>query len=536
MAKSVPWWRTIGRKIKRIPDNAEGAKKYAAFVKAWSMRVASVSQRRFKKDVLPTLPDSMRTAISKRAMPYYLSADSAKVRHSAQHSLSGAEQWFNAIVYHAPADMAAMSFAMISPELVGPLVSKIQAAAKKDKRWAGLARANSTALADFLSQIDRIKSGGPIPVKPPTLNNAVHPLSTCPYASPICRDVCLNTSGRAGMSKKGATLTRADVAALAWMQGKPSFYCGASNAILGARMARTHAMWAIWSQEGPVRNSYNDHIFAEIAEYARICKEHGVRLAVRLNGTSDIPVETLQLTNGKNLMQEGAKLGVIFYDYTKDYPRMSQWLDARAWKGSRKVNGAMRKGMPGNYWLSYSWSEVGLKQTMEVMRRGGNVVAVFRRSATAKRGKKAGPQLPTKARGKGIRIIDINLTLHELTGGRYGKPGDPPLTVVDGDVTDLRFEDPYKKPGVVVGLIAKGKATRPYTEEQHRKVIKGLTGHFVTPIEMVEGVGKARTNPAGISAPGAPTGALSDVDPELVEDLTVKLAPGILLGTTAQAT
>lgn len=92
---------------------------------------------------------------------------------------------------------------------------------------------------------------------------------------------------------------------------------------------------------------------------------------------------------------------VPFYDYTKNPLRYAQFLSGK---------------LPKNYRLVFSRSETNEAQCLEFLSKGGNVSVVFRKS------------LP-KA-WKGFRVID-------------------------GDKTDLRFLDPK---GVVVGLIAKGKA------------------------------------------------------------------------------
>ena len=94
---------------------------------------------------------------------------------------------------------------------------------------------------------------------------------------------------------------------------------------------------------------------------------------------------------------------VPFYDYTKNPLRYAQFLSGK---------------LPKNYRLVFSRSETNESQALEFLSKGGNVSVVFRKS------------LP-KA-WKGYRVID-------------------------GDKTDLRFLDPR---GVVVGLVAKGKAKK----------------------------------------------------------------------------
>jgi hypothetical protein len=87
---------------------------------------------------------------------------------------------------------------------------------------------------------------------------------------------------------------------------------------------------------------------------------------------------------------------VIFYDYTKL---------------------ANRRNLPPNYSLTFSLSEDNDKSAEQALANGLNVAAVFRK-------------IPPTFLGR---------------------------TVVDGDVSDLRFLDPS---GVIVGLKAKGKAKK----------------------------------------------------------------------------
>jgi hypothetical protein len=97
---------------------------------------------------------------------------------------------------------------------------------------------------------------------------------------------------------------------------------------------------------------------------------------------------------------------VQFYDYTKRFDRMASYL---------------RGEMPRNYHLTFSRAETlrSAADTLQVTEMGGNVAVVF-----------GGKALPESWNG---------------------------LRVIDGTLTDLRFTDPH---GVVVGLLAKGKAKR----------------------------------------------------------------------------
>ena len=56
---------------------------------------------------------------------------------------------------------------------------------------------------------------------------------------------------------------------------------------------------------------------------------------------------------------------VQFYDYTKHFKRMLKYL---------------RGELPKNYHLTFSRNEANDKETMEVLRHGGNVAIVFRKN------------------------------------------------------------------------------------------------------------------------------------------------------------
>jgi hypothetical protein len=91
-----------------------------------------------------------------------------------------------------------------------------------------------------------------------------------------------------------------------------------------------------------------------------------------------------------------------FYDYTK-------------------INQRFKLGIPSNYHLTFSVSETNEIRARQVLAHGGNVAMVFRK------------EIPTTLWG---------------------------YTVVNGDETDLRFNDPKN---VIVALKAKGKAKKDTT-------------------------------------------------------------------------
>jgi len=133
-------------------------------------------------------------------------------------------------------------------------------------------------------------------------------------------------------------------------------------------------------------------------------KRRGYKLIVRLNGTSDIRWENVNIGYPyKNIMQ--ALPDIQFYDYSKI---------------------ANRRNIPSNYDLTFSYSGVSeyLPFVQKAVANGERIAVVFRNRA----------------------IVEQMLANGESFLG---------LPVVDGDNTDIRHLDPK---GAVVALYAKGKA------------------------------------------------------------------------------
>jgi hypothetical protein len=124
-----------------------------------------------------------------------------------------------------------------------------------------------------------------------------------------------------------------------------------------------------------------------------------MRLAVRVNGTSDLPGDAIDLARRHPSVQ--------FYDYTK-------------------IVSTLKRDLPANYHLtlSYDAKSVPWSVCKSALRRGVNVAVAF--------AVKRGEDLPAYWRG---------------------------VPVIDGDEHDLRFIDGAR--GVVVGLRAKGAARGP---------------------------------------------------------------------------
>lgn len=187
-------------------------------------------------------------------------------------------------------------------------------------------------------------------------------INTCPHASQGCRISCLFTAGRGAFEK-----TRQ------------------------ARIKKT-----IYFKEN--RFSFLKDVSKDIVALQKKAQKKGMKACVRLNGTSDLPWEKLKNENGETLMDKHSD--VQFYDYTKNFQRMKEYL---------------RGEMPSNYHLTFSRSESNQVEAYEVLKLGGNVAVV------------------------------------------YKNPPVPSDKVVNGDESDLRFTDPD---GVIVALKAKGKAKK----------------------------------------------------------------------------
>lgn len=154
------------------------------------------------------------------------------------------------------------------------------------------------------------------------------------------------------------------------------------------------------------RDHFLRRLSKEIIGHAMTAKTLGMIPAIRLNGSSDIRWEAHGVPQ--------AHPGVQFYDYTK--------LSAKA-----------RSKAPSNYRLTFSLSERAdsMGHALEWLNAGGNVAAVVAGVSTKVK--------DAKAAAAGI-----------VERGTYEG-----FTAIDGDETDIRFDDP---PGAWVILYAKGGA------------------------------------------------------------------------------
>ena len=144
----------------------------------------------------------------------------------------------------------------------------------------------------------------------------------------------------------------------------------------------------------------------EITSSIKSAVKKEMEAVFRLNLTSDITWEFVFFDEEKPQTIFDKFPETQFYDYTKSFQRMAQFLNGE---------------LPSNYHLTFSRSENNQKLVEMVLEMGGNVAVVFR------------DRLPKTWKG---------------------------FEVINGDENDLRFLD---KQGVVVGLIEKGMAKKDKT-------------------------------------------------------------------------
>jgi hypothetical protein len=152
--------------------------------------------------------------------------------------------------------------------------------------------------------------------------------------------------------------------------------------------------------------AFLDKLAKEIGSTIKSASKKAMTAVFRPNLTSDIAWESVFFDEEKPQTIFDKYPETQFYDYTKSFMRMAQFLNGE---------------LPSNYHLTFSASEHNQKLVEMVLEMGGNVAVVFR------------DQLPKTWKG---------------------------FEVVNGDENDLRFLD---KSGVVVGLIEKGLAKKDET-------------------------------------------------------------------------
>lgn len=194
----------------------------------------------------------------------------------------------------------------------------------------------------------------------------------CPWSAD-CLEPCLNTAGRGGMFKRGEN----------------------TNNIQKARERKTELFLNH-------RADFMALLYNDITKAQKYANSLGLQLAVRLNGTSDIPWEGIAFKVGafkyNNIFESFPS--VTFYDYSKGLKRKVDHIK--------------------NYSLTYSRQYANHEQAMSLLKQGKNVAIVF-------------DKIPTTFRG---------------------------YKVINGDLSDMRFKD---EQGVIVGLKAKGKARKDFS-------------------------------------------------------------------------
>ena len=203
--------------------------------------------------------------------------------------------------------------------------------------------------------------------------------NVCQYATVGCKLACLNTAGRGGM-----------------------------NSVQKARIRKTQRFF----QD---RAAFLGEIEHDIRTLVRNAAKHGLRPAVRLNGTSDLPWESMGIMNKFPDVQ--------FYDYTKNFHRMVDFLAG---------------GLPQNYHLTFSHSEVNDAECKVVLDHGGTVAVIF-------------------------ETVPVDSYVY-MRNNRMERVA---YQWTDGDGNDLRFLDPK---GTIIALKPKGRAKRDTTGFVVRKV------------------------------------------------------------------
>jgi hypothetical protein len=194
-------------------------------------------------------------------------------------------------------------------------------------------------------------------------SNIVKGVDLCPFASPECRALCLNTAGRGVFSNVQQSRINKTIY---FRDNRREFYIQLANELL-----KIH--------DNAIKQNKN--------------------IAIRLNGTSDIDHLGLLLRyTGINFLDQFYS-DLIFYDYTKNINHVKKYKNT-------------------SYHLTFSRSECNDQQVEQAINLGANIAVVFRN------------ELPATYKG---------------------------LTVINGDLSDLRVNDPKQ---CIVGLVAKGKAKK----------------------------------------------------------------------------
>jgi hypothetical protein len=253
--------------------------------------------------------------------------------------------------------------------------------------------------------------------------------NTCPNASPECRATCLNLSGNP-VSLSGKVLSRSEKTAV--------FFGDREYFLLKLAM--------------------------EIYAIAEKPKNQGKQIAIRLNGTSDLPF--IQLMNKRGYLDQLPK-NIVFYDYTKSPKPLS--LTTQGW-GFINLNNKSKNP----YIVTFSRSEINSTTAKQVLASGGLVAIPFSNWSGMK---ERSADKVYKGTGKDKewtgKYKDPNYPLlgrYDLPKTWYGFP------VVNGDKKDDYMLDlyfglepikPTRGKGIVLGLHVKN-----IVDPKTRKVFK----------------------------------------------------------------
>lgn len=216
----------------------------------------------------------------------------------------------------------------------------------------------------------------------------------CPKASPACIASCLGLySGQASMVASDA----------------PEH---ANNVRKSRILKAQHFMRN--------RATFMASLVRDIAKNYKVATRDGLRVCIRLNGSSDISFEGIAIAidaeQSKYLMSCGLECAPGFYKNVFAVFPSLQFVDYT------KITQRMTRALPSNYHLTFSRSETNDREAIEALVMGKNVAAVFE-------------------------------TLPDTWHG---------FKVINGDNNDLRHLDPRNAAqGYVIGLTPKGpKAKR----------------------------------------------------------------------------
>jgi hypothetical protein len=147
-------------------------------------------------------------------------------------------------------------------------------------------------------------------------------------------------------------------------------------------------------------------LFHELSEISKKAVKEGYKVAIRLNGTSDLDFFAIVKNRiGKDLLSLD---NLVFYDYTKLPGKVLKYQDAMK---------------AGKYFLTFSRSENNWAECLQALAMGVNVAVVFDKKK------------PLPATFEGFKVID-------------------------GDASDIEM---LSNSGVILGLKAKGKAIKDQT-------------------------------------------------------------------------